>query len=97
MEKIPMEQGPNIEIFESVMTEAMDKFEGHMMTPELIVNLEFFLNQRLQQEIDRGNFRNRFITPNNRIAEFAYVEIKQDRTDPRRILASPRWVYIDED
>lgn len=96
MERISMEQGPNLELFNAIMEEAMDRFSGDMLTPELIVNIEFFLNQRIKAEIDRGNFRNRFITPSSRIAEFSYVEVRQDPNNPSSILAIPRWMYENE-
>ena len=97
MEQMPFYSVPGAAIIDQIVAESREHFLWLQQTPENLVRLENFLNERIEEEIALGNFRDTFITPANQLARFDGLAVRKDPTDPLMMRVIPVWVLVKEE
>jgi hypothetical protein len=93
-----LEQGlaPNSLLINEIISESEELFKHAPVTPQVLRALQMFLDERVKEEIAKGNFRERVVFPNNRWATFHQLRLVQDEEDHSHMKVIPTWMYDDE-
>ena len=97
LERLKMNEAPNEYIFMKILEEVKDRYEFAAIHPSVLSSIAAYMNQRVDEEIHRGEFRTSFITPNNRVVSFVEIRVFQSEQDPQILNFTPLWVYEDEE